>query len=91
MDTCRRSPATKLAFADLRKLISGRTLTCILQERRKIEEVYVQGLQKLARRPQQDGAAALGWVDIQGKQDSADKVAASSKRHGSASSPERKT
>jgi F-BAR domain only protein len=31
-----------------------------LQERRKIEEAYVAGLRKLARRPQQDGAAALG-------------------------------
>ncbi|ETI20356.1 hypothetical protein G647_08390 [Cladophialophora carrionii CBS 160.54] len=31
-----------------------------LQERRKIEEVYVASLRKLARRPQQDGAAALG-------------------------------
>ncbi|KIW93196.1 uncharacterized protein Z519_05801 [Cladophialophora bantiana CBS 173.52] len=31
-----------------------------LQERRKVEEAYVAGLRKLARRPQQDGAAALG-------------------------------
>lgn len=35
-----------------------------MQERRKVEEAYVQGLQKLARRPQQDGAAALGCVKI---------------------------
>jgi hypothetical protein len=39
-----------------------RMLTITLQERRKVEEAYVQGLQKLARRPQQDGAAALGCV-----------------------------
>ncbi|KAJ9614475.1 Suppressor of Profilin deletion [Cladophialophora chaetospira] len=31
-----------------------------LQERRKVEDAYVAGLRKLARRPQQDGAAALG-------------------------------
>ncbi|OAG33966.1 hypothetical protein AYO21_11897 [Fonsecaea monophora] len=31
-----------------------------LQERRKVEEAYVAGLRKLARRQQQDGAAALG-------------------------------
>ncbi|KIW25286.1 uncharacterized protein PV07_08477 [Cladophialophora immunda] len=31
-----------------------------LQERRKVEEAYVAGLRKLARRPQQDGAVALG-------------------------------
>ncbi|KAK5443519.1 Suppressor of Profilin deletion [Exophiala xenobiotica] len=31
-----------------------------LQERRRVEEAYVAGLRKLARRPQQDGAAALG-------------------------------
>ncbi|KAJ9630082.1 Suppressor of Profilin deletion [Knufia peltigerae] len=31
-----------------------------LQERRRVEEAYVVGLRKLARRPQQDGAAALG-------------------------------
>ncbi|KIX96567.1 uncharacterized protein Z520_07833 [Fonsecaea multimorphosa CBS 102226] len=31
-----------------------------LQERRKLEEAYVAGLRKLARRPQQDGAVALG-------------------------------
>ena len=31
-----------------------------LQERRKVEEQYITGLQKLARRPQQDGGAALG-------------------------------
>ncbi|KAI1608780.1 Muniscin C-terminal mu homology domain-containing protein [Exophiala viscosa] len=31
-----------------------------LQERRRIEETYVASLRKLARRPQQDGAAALG-------------------------------
>ncbi len=30
------------------------------QERRKVEEAYVIGLRKLASRPQQDGAAALG-------------------------------
>jgi hypothetical protein len=31
-----------------------------LQERRRVEELYVQGLRKLARRPQLDGGAALG-------------------------------
>jgi hypothetical protein len=33
-----------------------------LQERRKVEEAYVVGLRKLARRQQQDGGAALGSV-----------------------------
>ena len=46
----------------LTKLSQARMLTIALQERRKVEEAYVQGLQKLARRPQQDGAAALGCV-----------------------------
>ncbi|KIV97442.1 hypothetical protein PV10_01195 [Exophiala mesophila] len=31
-----------------------------LLERRKVEEAYVAGLRKLAKRPQQDGASALG-------------------------------
>jgi hypothetical protein len=31
------------------------------QERRKVEEAYVIGLRKLARRPQQDAAVALGY------------------------------
>ncbi|KAL2433834.1 hypothetical protein ABEF95_010934 [Exophiala dermatitidis] len=31
-----------------------------LQERRRVEEAYVAGLRKLARRPQQDAASALG-------------------------------
>ncbi|PGH09376.1 hypothetical protein AJ79_05688 [Helicocarpus griseus UAMH5409] len=31
-----------------------------LSERRRVEDAYVQGLRKLARRPQQDGSAALG-------------------------------
>ena len=46
----------------LTELSRARMLTIALQERRKVEEAYVQGLQKLARRPQQDGAAALGCV-----------------------------
>lgn len=39
---------------------SNKTLT-LDQERRKVEEAYVAGLRKLARRPQQDGASALGY------------------------------
>jgi hypothetical protein len=46
----------------LTELSRAKMLTIALQERRKVEEAYVQGLQKLARRPQQDGAAALGCV-----------------------------
>jgi hypothetical protein len=46
----------------LTELSRAGMLTTALQERRKVEEAYVQGLQKLARRPQQDGAAALGCV-----------------------------
>ena len=46
----------------LTELSRANVLTIALQERRKVEETYVQGLQKLARRPQQDGAAALGCV-----------------------------
>jgi hypothetical protein len=46
----------------LTELSRASMLTIALQERRKVEEAYVQGLQKLARRPQQDGAAALGCV-----------------------------
>jgi hypothetical protein len=30
------------------------------QERRRVEDLYVQGLRKLARRPQLEGGAALG-------------------------------
>ncbi|KAL1969485.1 hypothetical protein VTN77DRAFT_8923 [Rasamsonia byssochlamydoides] len=35
-----------------------------LQERRRVEELYVQGLRKLARRPQLDGGAALGIFQL---------------------------
>ncbi|GAD99835.1 Fes/CIP4 homology domain protein [Paecilomyces variotii No. 5] len=35
-----------------------------LQERRRVEELYVQGLRKLARRPQLDNGAALGVFQI---------------------------
>ncbi|KAJ9356100.1 Fes/CIP4 homology domain protein [Paecilomyces variotii] len=35
-----------------------------LQERRRVEEQYVQGLRKLARRPQLDNGAALGVFQI---------------------------
>ncbi|KAL2004122.1 hypothetical protein VTN02DRAFT_6586 [Thermoascus thermophilus] len=35
-----------------------------LQERRRLEEAYVQGLRKLARRPQQDNGAALGIFQL---------------------------
>jgi F-BAR domain only protein len=36
----------------------------ILQERRKVEETYAQGLRKLARRQQRDGGASLGYADL---------------------------
>lgn len=58
----------------LTELSRARMLTIALQERRKVEEAYVQGLQKLARRPQQDGAAALGCVQKMMEQNPADKV-----------------
>ncbi|RMZ87909.1 hypothetical protein DV736_g4860, partial [Chaetothyriales sp. CBS 134916] len=35
-----------------------------LQERRKVEDAYVQGLRKLASRPQHDGGASLGVFQI---------------------------
>ncbi|KAJ5576912.1 Fps/Fes/Fer/CIP4 homology [Penicillium sp. DV-2018c] len=35
-----------------------------LQERRRVEEAYAQGLRKLAHRPQQDNGAALGIFQI---------------------------
>ncbi|OKL63733.1 hypothetical protein UA08_00900 [Talaromyces atroroseus] len=35
-----------------------------LQERRRIEETYVQGLRKLARRPQLEGGASLGVFQL---------------------------
>ncbi|RMD39777.1 hypothetical protein DV735_g5359, partial [Chaetothyriales sp. CBS 134920] len=36
----------------------------IAQERRKVEDAYVQGLRRLASRPQHDGGAALGVFQI---------------------------
>ncbi|OAX84366.1 hypothetical protein ACJ72_01258 [Emergomyces africanus] len=35
-----------------------------LSERRRVEDAYVLGLRKLARRPQQDGSAALGVFQV---------------------------
>ena len=35
-----------------------------LQERRRVEEQYATALRKLARRPQQDSASALGYGQL---------------------------
>ena len=37
--------------------------SCTQQERRRVEETYVQGLRKLAGRRPHDAAAELGWAD----------------------------
>ena len=36
--------------------------SCVQQERRRVEEIYVQGLRKLAGRRPHDAAAELGWA-----------------------------
>lgn len=36
--------------------------SCTQQERRRVEETYVQGLRKLASRRPHDAAAELGWA-----------------------------